>query len=202
MTNEVEFKSFQKIARLSRDMVITEKLDGTNAQILINDHGTYVGSRNRWILPNDDNYGFAAWVADHLEELQQLGPGHHFGEWWGKGINRGYGLSEKRFSLFNTRRWHAYGDTPKTYPTQDPRISTTTTELPQCCHLVPILYEGVFDTNYVNSTLTLLGAIGSKAAPGFDDPEGVVVFHVAANMLFKKTFKNDGMPKSKLGEIK
>jgi hypothetical protein len=31
----MEFKEFQKIPRLRRDCVITEKLDGTNAQICI-----------------------------------------------------------------------------------------------------------------------------------------------------------------------
>jgi hypothetical protein len=30
---EVEFAGFPKIARLSRECVITEKIDGTNAQI-------------------------------------------------------------------------------------------------------------------------------------------------------------------------
>jgi hypothetical protein len=201
MNNDNEFASFNKIARLSREMVITEKLDGTNAQILITETGIFAGSRTRWITPDDDNHGFAAWVNEHSEELRQLGPGRHFGEWWGKKINRGYNLSDKRFSLFNTRRWHAYGDSPKTYPTQDPRISKTTTELPQCCHLVPILYEGPFDTNFINSTLTLLGTTGSHAAPGFSEPEGIIIFHVASNALFKKTFKNDGVPKTKLGEV-
>ena len=32
---------------------------------------------------------------------------------------------------------------------------------------------------------------GSLAAPGFMKPEGVVIYHTAANIMFKKTFKND-----------
>lgn len=49
MKNEhPEFNGFPKIARLSRECVITEKIDGTNAQIFITDYGDiYFGSRNR-----------------------------------------------------------------------------------------------------------------------------------------------------------
>src|SRR5882724_293770 len=102
----MEFTEFNKIARLSRNCVVTEKLDGTNASIVIGEAGEFlVGSRTRWITPEDDNYGFARWAHTHKEELLTLGPGQHFGEWWGNGIQRKYGLSEKRFSLFNTARW-------------------------------------------------------------------------------------------------
>ena len=51
----VEFEAFQKIARLKRNCVITEKIDGTNAQIFIGEDGEFLtGSRNRWITPDDD----------------------------------------------------------------------------------------------------------------------------------------------------
>src|SRR4051812_18847464 len=112
-----EFIPFPKIPRLSREMVITEKIDGTNASIMIqpmildlpkvlpclaikDGMGMFVGSRTRWITPgkSTDNAGFAAWAMDHLDELFKLGPGHHFGEWWGKGINSGYGMDRKIFS--------------------------------------------------------------------------------------------------------
>ena len=76
-----EFTAFPKMPRLSRDIIITEKLDGTNAQVFVGEDGTVLaGSRTRWITPQDDNYGFARWVEDHRDELLTLGPGHHFGE--------------------------------------------------------------------------------------------------------------------------
>jgi len=54
MNTEVPFVGFPKMARLSREIVITEKLDGTNAQICIGRHGEFlVGSRTRWITPNE-----------------------------------------------------------------------------------------------------------------------------------------------------
>lgn len=92
-----------KIGRLSRGCTITEKIDGTNASVFIGAYETeglfLVGSRTRWITPTSDNYGFAHWAHSHKDELLQLGPGHHFGEWWGLGIQRRYGQLEKKFSL-------------------------------------------------------------------------------------------------------
>ena len=191
-----DFKPFPKVARLSREIIITEKLDGTNAQVFITEDGDlFAGSRTRWVTPQDDNYGFARWVEGRRDELLTLGPGQHFGEWWGKGINRNYGLDEKRFSLFNVRRWASHGTEPKTYPTLDPRITKTQDVLPACCGLVPVLYEGWFAMFEVDQALFLLDKYGSKASPGFMKPEGVVVFHTAANMCFKKTIEKDDQPK-------
>lgn len=179
----IDFEGFSKIARLSRNCIVTEKIDGTNAQIYIDDNfNIFAGSKNRWITPDDDNYVFAKWVISNEEELLKLGPGRHFGEWWGKGIQRNYGLNEKRFSLFNTIRWN------------DDSVR------PSCCHVVPVIKEGIFDTNMILEALSLLEKNGSYAAPGFMNPEGIVVFHTASNMMFKKTIKHDDIPKSKIRE--
>ena len=103
----MDFKEFPKMPRLSREIIVTEKIDGTNAQVAVAELdgysspgavwegdglAIYAGSRTRWITPEADNFGFAAWVRDNAEELATLGPGNHFGEWWGRGIQRGYGL--------------------------------------------------------------------------------------------------------------
>jgi hypothetical protein len=174
-----EFREFPKMARLSREIIITEKIDGTNAQIFIGEDGEFLcGSRTRWITPENDNYGFAKWAYERKDDLiRDLGPGRHFGEWWGQGIQRGYGLKEKRFSLFNTLRWPG--------------------NAPEHCHLVPFLYLGPFDTQNIEMCLNILKEGGSIAAPGFMKPEGVVVFHIAGNIGFKKTIEKDDVPKSK-----
>ena len=175
----MEFLEFPKIARLSRECIITEKIDGTNAQVYITDEGEiHFGSRTRWITPQDDNYGFARWGMEHLDELMLLGPGRHFGEWWGAGIQRKYGVPDKRFSLFNVTRW----DTP---------------DRPGCCLVVPTLYRGLFDTAIVAHCLSELESKGSQAAPGFMKPEGIVVYHAAAGIGFKKTIEKDSEPKSR-----
>lgn len=175
-----EFAEFQKIPRLTRPMIVTEKIDGTNAQVVVTEEGLVLaGSRSRFITPADDNFGFAAWVRDHEQELLTLGPGRHFGEWWGSGIQRGYGLKEKRFSLFNVSRWG------------DPAAR------PACCGCVPLLHEGLFSTEAVADVLLHLKEFGSVAAPGFMKPEGVVIFHVAGNLMFKKTLEKDDEWKGK-----
>lgn len=173
-----EFVAFEKIPRLKRACVITEKIDGTNACVYIADDGTMLfGSRSRWITPEDDNHGFARWADAHRDELAKLGPGRHFGEWWGPGIQRRYGVAEKRFSLFNSGRW------------------SNDAERPACCHVVPVLYAGPFTTDAVDEAVARLRVMGSAASPGFMRPEGVVVFMTASRTLHKVTLDKDDEPK-------
>lgn len=61
--------------------------------------------------------------------------------------------------------------------------------------VVPILYEGPFDTGMIQAHLEHLARDGSLASEGFMNPEGVVVFHAAANLCFKATIKGDEAPK-------
>ena len=171
----IDFQEFKKIPRLSRDCVITEKIDGTNAVIYIDGNTFLTGSRKRWITPEDDNYGFSKWAHEHKDELMGLGDGFHYGEWWGQGIQRNYGLKEKRFSLFNVKRW---GE-----------------ERPACCHVVPTIYSGLFSTDAIERVLSYLKDNGSVAAPGFTKPEGVIIYHVAGGHLYKKTIDRDEEPK-------
>jgi hypothetical protein len=207
------FESFGKIARLRREVIVTEKIDGTNAAVVIVDEDAMdmeeserlfawnhmivaeepgkwailAQSRKRLIVPNDDNAGFARWVYDNAEELYSgLGPGRHFGEWWGQGIQRTYGLSHKRFSLFNVSRWRDQ------HGTNDQLDFTVLDEkrerqvLPAMCHVVPIIdIHEEFDTERINENLESLRRMGSVAAPGYSKPEGIVVQHVVSRTLFK-----------------
>lgn len=191
----MEFQSYPKTPRLEKEVIVTEKIDGTNAQIHIEDvtgcagEHLYVtsmvflsgrafliraGSRKRYVTPEDDNFGFAAWVRENAEELVKLGPGRHYGEWWGRGIQRGYGLEEKRFSLFNVDRW------------SDAEVR------PACCHVVPVLSREPFDQFWLDMAVKGLEIHGSAAAPGFDRPEGVIVYHTAANQCFKAFCEGEG----------
>jgi hypothetical protein len=190
-----EFKTFNKIARLSRDIVITEKIDGTNGLVYIDENNNiFAGSRNRWLDEHTDNHGFYHWVMDEKEELLKLSKGYHYGEFWGNGIQRGYDLpkGEKRFSLFNVSRWCMWNEEPKLISI-DPKTKVVKYQekLPQCCYLVPILYIGLFDTIVIDGALTTLKFYGSKASPGFLKPEGIVIYHKQGNVYFKKTIEND-----------
>lgn len=197
----MEFKAFSEIKNISKaEMSITQKIHGTNAHILIEEVKTPVGqsstldtleevqalypgkkielapfsddtntvlevktevraaSRTRFIYPGDDNYGFAQYVESNKAEIiEKLGFGRHDGEWAGPGINSGEGLSQKTFVLFNY--WE--------YPPERP--------LPPQMVVVPLLYKGKLDTNKVEEVMADLKTNGSKLAPGFMRPEGVVI---------------------------
>lgn len=202
--SSIPYPAFRKIPRLNRDVVITEKIDGTNALIFIDgEGGISAGSRTKWITPESDNFGFAAWVRDCSSILLELGPGFHYGEWWGHGIQRNYGLpkGERRFSLFNTNRWHGHNEEPcqngfvTVNGRRDETQPTFTKRAPGCCTVVPVLDRGVFDTERVRWVLGVLMSTGSKAMPGFPKPEGIIVYHEAGGNYFKVLTENDDKAK-------
>jgi hypothetical protein len=212
----IAYPKFRPIPRLHRRIVITEKIHGSNGLIevtkvddfndpegvgvvVIHNGEHYVlraGSRNRWLTPDDDNFGFARFVWDNAQSLVNLGEGKHYGEWFGKGINAGYGLDEKRFALFNVAKWYDPRDPEitekflQTFPKAQPA--------PEAVTVVPVI--SVIDGKHLNyaveEALNTLESEGSFIAPGFMDPEGVVVFHDAAGTYFKATLKHDEQPKS------
>lgn len=147
---EPEFRSWPKIPRwCNESYTITEKLDGTNACIIITEHGEiFAQSRSRILdeTSSGDNYGFCKWVKGNAPEILTLGVGYHYGEWWGHGINRNYGLKERRFSLFNI--W---------------------IDIPECLHRVPIVAETY------EAAWNRLQEEGSVASPGYMNPEGFVM---------------------------
>lgn len=159
------FKAFPKIPRIENEKYhFTEKIDGTNACIIILpyaeedetqrvfiDNGMTIRcqSRTRLITPEEDNFGFARWVYENGTELTSLGLGYHYGEWWGKGIQRGYNMEEKVFSLFLYEH-----------------------ELPTpLVRRVPKL-----DVNSIEEAKKFLLTNGSVAAPGWTKPEGAVMY--------------------------
>ncbi len=165
-------------------MTVTEKIDGTSACVIFLPNpqapfGVEVGcqSRNKLITPEADNAGFAKWVWQNVDELiADLGFGYHYGEFWGSGIQRGYGLQkgEKRFSLFNAHRWSQVLE--EKGPFKTPNLG-----------IVPLLYHGAFETAQVGYLAQKLYAEGSQAAPGFPTPEGIVVHLREAGATYKIT---------------
>jgi hypothetical protein len=169
----IEFKRWPKIPRIENETyTVTEKIDGTNACVVIDAEGN-VGAqaRNGLIHPNTkkdkqrDNLGFAAWTEANADDLRRLGEGHHYGEWWGIGINRAYGLDHRRFSLFS---WW-----------------TPDELMPKCCYRVPVLAQKVSLAEVCELVVPGLKEHGSVAAEGFMRPEGLVLRSTAHGGLFK-----------------
>ncbi|XVU22566.1 RNA ligase family protein [Actinoplanes sp. CA-054009] len=145
------------------------------------------GSRNRWLTRKSDNHGFARWVDENAVGLAKLGAGQHYGEWFGSGIQRGYGLNEKRFALFNVSRWK--DDRPghwaeKGYPyasaVQVPEEVPGLTTVP-----LLVVGDGYSVSEAVDISLGLLERIGSVAVRGFSRPEGVCIYFSASNSYMK-----------------
>lgn len=203
----MEFRSWPKTPRLLKNMVITEKIDGTNACVVIEEapEGYHMGSpipedvidlvafegkvyfigaqsRNRMILPGKrDNAGFAAWVDENAYQLfYTLGPGYHYGEWFGYKIGRTYGLElgDRRFALFNSSRWGFLSD-----PNAAPNIPGLV--------VVPVLYQGTFNTEDIEDVFAELMVDGSSAVPGFMKPEGIIIYHSASGQVYKMTDNGD-----------
>jgi len=195
----MEFKAFPKIEHYGKlHMTITQKIHGSNAQVYIEKilqteatHATYLGqpdsmtnivtfkdeyyrilagSRTRWLTLDQDNFGFAAFVyLNQLEFVEKLGPGQHFGEWAGPGINSGEGLTQKTFVLFD---WWKF-------PSKCP--------LPPQTVVVPVLHSGAVNQGTVDAVMADLQKNGSRLVPGFMRPEGVVI--TVAGTRYKKVFE-------------
>lgn len=202
------FERFPSLTRFSHGWTITEKLDGTNAAVVIvsfldsadavyadravakvGDTYVFAQSRSKLITPgkSTDNHGFAQFVKDNAEEfVAKLGEGRHFGEWVGKGVNkRHYNLPDKRFALFNVGRWED-------------------ADLPERVTTVPTIVKNAYLDNPGEVAIEAMNGLrimGSHFGPrddhgfGFGNPEGVVMYHHPSNTAFKKTFDYDEMGK-------
>lgn len=202
----IEFKAWPKTPRLFREIVITEKIDGTNSAVIIeeinpeldyeaegdpfvlaqveSDGHTYAvaaQSRNRLITPGKttDNYGFAGFVQKNAEELfDLLGPGRHYGEWWGKGIQKRYTNAHpgiRGFALFNTEK---HKDLHHWLPMDG--------GLQVLVEPVHVMYQGPYSEQAIRDTLEQLQKYGSWTSP-LDSSEGIVIFHTQSRQVYKIT---------------
>jgi hypothetical protein len=212
----IEFQAWPKTPRLFRDIIISEKIDGTNSAIIIEEldyedpsefilahvqrdgkfYAVAAQSRKRLLTPGKttDNYGFAAWVKLNAETLvKNLGTGRHFGEWWGEGIQGRYGeytKGRRGFALFNTQRhkdvWLV---------TQD--VTGRAVEVEP----VPVFYEGPFSEAIIHDIAKELLANGSVAAPFAPKPEGLMIYHTQSGKAYKFTFDNNDKGKWEYNDV-
>ena len=171
-----DFVEFKKITRLyEQDVCVTEKIDGTNGLVWVSEDLSVIraGSRSRWISTTDDNYGFAKFVDENADELKKLGHGYHYGEWWGQGIQRKYGMDCKIFSLFNVKKWN------------DEALR------PSCCDVVPVLYSGLLTPEVLDRFSHPLerSECALKYDVEFNKPEGVMFYFTGAGIYFKAPIK-------------
>jgi hypothetical protein len=172
INTRTKFIGFPKMSRdIIGDVIITEKLDGTNACVII-ENGEIVGvqSRKRMINVDDDNYGFASYISQNEELILKLGDGYHYGEWCGLGIQKNpHNLDAKYFYLFDTRRWN------------------TDNEPPEGIRRTRTLYTGTLNSNTVEDCMKQLELYAEE---NNYKAEGVVVRYILLRINEKHTFKN------------
>lgn len=176
---EISFQRFESIESIKHGVYleITQKLHGTNGAIFYsrNPEHIAIGSRNRWLTETEDNHGFYKFVHENLDALKPcLKEGYNYGEFIGKGIGNGEGLTEKNFAFFD---FHHFGKQ----------------SLPHGFSTVPVLFVGKMGLSKlnekINECLDDLKTNGSKYTPGFMKPEGIVV--KINHVRFKLTFENE-----------
>lgn len=180
---KTEFKSWRDIERfLGVHVVITEKIHGSNAQILVyrdeaGELHARAGSRKQYLdVLGPDNFGFAVYVKAHEAEIcEKLGEGRHYGEWVGPGINGEYGFPDKHLVLFDHRR--------------HPKEKFDSGNMPPRMLPVPVLYDGAYSADVVKEVMDRLRGEGSVLVPGFMRPEGIVLFFPLFNTMKKLVFK-------------
>lgn len=198
-----EFRKWGSTPRWHKGLTITEKIDGTNACIVIYDGQVKAQSRNRMITPDNDNAGFAKWVYENAGALTDtLGYGYHYGEWYGEGIQKNpLGIEGKRFALFHATKY----------------TEANGYELNKVDGLetVPLLFHGQANLWTVSNILQELQIYGTKvvgakttavesAIPGLQptvayhkaaEAEGIIVWHKETQQKYKILLKNDAFHK-------
>lgn len=195
-----EFKSWGSTTRENKNKTITEKIDGTNACIVIYNGKVTAQSRKRIITPDDDNYGFARWVYDNAGVLMDtLGYGYHYGEWYGEGIQKNpLGIEGKRFALF----WATKYTEQNGYELN--KVDGLET--------VPLLHHGQCDIWTIPNIMQDLDTYGSKVVgakttpiniPGLDeflfnkaaDAEGIIIWNNETRTRTKMLLEDDAFHK-------
>ena len=170
---KIEFEAWPKIPRdILGYVIITEKMDGTNACVVIED-GVIVGIQSRKRMLNvdktEDNYGFAGYVMQNEEKFLALGEGKHYGEWAGVGIQKNpHELDAKYFYLFDVRRWG------------DHHVP------PEGIRVVKILHQGEYSGAIVDNVMNELK--DTSVSEGYK-PEGIIVYFPTLNKREKYTFE-------------
>lgn len=175
----MQFEAWPKIPRHKGvQVVITEKIDGTNACLVV-ENNKIIGcqSRNRIIDRHSDNAGFANWAFDNEERIVNLlGEGRHFGEWAGPNIQQNkLNLDRKHFFLFNSYLWY-----------EKLNVHEDHGEIKS----VPLLYNGDYQDGLIEDIMNRLKYNDFPHQTGYMKPEGIIIFYPQMKSYEKLTFEH------------
>lgn len=183
------------------------KLHGTNAGIYISNHVAFAQSRNQMLSTDNDNNGFAKWVEEVQDYFNHIfTPYTIYGEWCGKGINKGtaiHEVDEKQYAVFA-----AYDHTLDRYLYEPNDLSELLDILPDNCFIIPFEPE-VYEVNFTDAS-KILPLINEKVEKiSVEDPlvkdrfevsgigEGLVFFPTLINSYSKYLGWSDLLFKAK-----
>lgn len=213
----IEFEAWPKTPRLNRDIVITEKIDGTNAAIQI----VKLTDENSWVVDGEprqfpsslDNEKVTAFLEVEGEHYAVVAQSRNRIITPGKGTdNAGFAgwVRESAYTLvqdlgegIHFGEWwgqsiqHGYGMDRKVFSLFNTHRWGSKAQLfrTENLRLVPVLYAGPFDQDAINRVLEDLNAFGSYARAFHPKPEGIIIYHTAAKQVFKVLCENDEIPK-------
>ena len=163
-----QFKRLRRSA-LFRDVTISEKIDGTNAQVFVvaedrgrRQPGRGLGGSLRKRTTSVSRRGSPIMLTSCASSAQDV----ISAEWYGRGIQRRYGLQDRRFALFNSC-------------TDGPRSAR------RAAAIVPVLTTRTMGADVVSECLETLRSGGSLARSGFHAPGGIVIYHHASGGMFR-----------------
>jgi hypothetical protein len=134
-TGEAKFDRTRPLPKIQYRGIV--KLHGTNAGIVITNDNTWFQSRSNIITLDNDNAGFVRFMQDKVDTLKsifdfdRLNEVQIFGEWCGKGIQKGVAISEVErmfviFALKIDNEWKDMEEWKHTLSFPDLRIFTIT----------------------------------------------------------------------------
>lgn len=211
------FKAWPKTPRLYRDVVITEKIDGTNACVVVADpYQVYRVSPGDYRVAELEQFGehrvspsvatvftergpLMVWVQSRKSLITLDRDNFGFAAWVADNADTlvadlGQGRHYGEWWGHKIQRGYRRDDRSFSLFAaerwgEEPGFTT------QGLEVVPTLSVGTMSDVLVSSALAYLREEGSVAAPGFMDPEGICVYHTASETAFKVTLKDDEAPK-------
>lgn len=211
----IEFEAWPKTPRLNRDIVITEKIDGTNAAIQIikltdaNSELVY-GDLRQFPdeIDNDKVTAFYVVQGEHFAVIAQSrnriitpGKGTDNAGFAGWVRENGSTLVQDLGEGIHYGEWwgqsiqHGYGMDHKVFSLFNTHRWGAASFITENLRVVPVLYAGPFDQSEINKVLEDLKAFGSYARAFHPKPEGIIIYHTAAKQVFKVLCENDEIPK-------
>ena len=211
----VEFEAWPKTPRLNRDIVITEKIDGTNSAIqiikLTEENSFEVDEDLRQFTNDTDNAKVTAFYFVDGEQYAVIAQSRNRIITPGKGTdNAGFAgwvrvngpslVADLGEGIHYGEWWgqsiqHGYGMDRKVFSLFNTHHWGAANFKTENLRVVPVLYAGPFSQNEINKVLEDLNKFGSYARAFHPKPEGIIIYHTAAKQVFKVLCENDEIPK-------